>query len=351
MTTNARPRVVVCAPLMGADISPVRAFEPAVEVVDANAAFSAYHAAGRTGDATQIAKADAELRGILADADAVCMAIPVLKDVVDMAPEMRWLHHTNAGVSNLWVCDAWQAEHVTITSGRGYVRPTAMAEYIIAGAFLFSRGIHEAYADKALGKVQRGAGRLLRIEGATMGVVGLGGIGQEVARLSKALGMRVVATRRSAESRQENADGADVLLPASELKTLAAESDFIAVCTQLTPETEHLIDADVIAAMKPGAVIINVSRGETIDEIALIDALNNERLHGAVLDVYEGETDGKPPRPELMAARNLMLTPHISTGGDGGPSRNLFMEIFCENLRRFIAKEPLLNVVDRARGY
>jgi phosphoglycerate dehydrogenase-like enzyme len=329
----------------------VRAFEPAVEVIDGNAAFSAYHAAARSGDAAQIAKTDADLRAILADADAVCMAIPVLKDVVDMAPKMRWLHHTNAGVSNLWVCDVWQAEHVTVTSGRGYVRPTAMAEYVIAGAFLFSRGMHEAYADKALGKLQRGAGRYLRIEGATMGVVGLGGIGQEVARLAKALGMRVIATRRSAESREENVDGADLLLPASELKTLAAESDFIAVCTQLTRETEHLIDEEIIAAMKPGAVVINVSRGEVIDEIPLIDALNNNRLHGAVLDVYEGETDGKAPRPELMAARNLMLTPHISTSGEGGPNRNLFMELFCENLGRFIANEPLLNVVDRARGY
>jgi phosphoglycerate dehydrogenase-like enzyme len=226
-----------------------------------------------------------------------------------------------------------------------------MAEYVIAGAFLFSRGMHEAYANKALGKLQRGAGRLLRIEGATMGVVGLGGIGQEVARLSKALGMRVIATRRSAEQRQENVDGAEVLLPASELKTLAEESDFIAVCTQLTRETEHLIDAQFIAALKPSAVVINVSRGEVIDEIPLIDALNNNRLHGAVLDVYEGETDGKAPRPELMAARNLMLTPHISTSGEGGPNQNLFMELFCENLRRFIANEPLLNVVDRERGY
>jgi phosphoglycerate dehydrogenase-like enzyme len=279
------------------------------------------------------------------------MAIPVMTEIVGLAPNLRWLHHTNAGVSNLWVTDAWGSETVTITSGRGHVRPTAMAEYCIAGALHFARGMHDAYEDKANAKLDRSHFQLLRIEGATMGVVGLGGIGQEVARLAKALGMRVIATRRSATRREENVDNADVLLPASELKSLAAESDFIAVCTQLTPETHHLIDAEVIAAMKPSAVIVNISRGEAIDELPLIEALNAGKLRGAVLDVYEGEMEGKPPRPGLMEARGLVLTPHISTGGEGGPATNQFMQFYCENLGRFVKGQPLLNVVDRARGY
>ncbi|HWO73579.1 MAG TPA: NAD(P)-dependent oxidoreductase, partial [Dehalococcoidia bacterium] len=208
---------------------------------------------------------------------------------------------------------------------------------------------HDGYLDKAKGALDRSHYAQMRVEGATMGVIGLGGIGKEVARLARALGMRVVATRRSAASRQSDVDHADLLLPPSELGELAAQSDFIAVCTQLTRETHHLLDRGVFAAMKPSAVVVNVSRGEVIDEEALLEALARGTLRGAVLDVYEGELDGKPPRPELMQTPNVILTPHVSAGGSAQDDR--LMRLFCENLRRFLDGQPLLNLVDRERGY
>ena len=338
--------VVVCAPLIGRDLTPIRALEPRIRLIDGNDAFDAYNQSLRQGDKDAIAAKRRELDALLAQAEVLCLSIPVLREMVTQAPKLRWLHHTQAGVSNLWATDVWAAENIVLTSGRGHVRPTAMAEYAIAGALTFARGIHDAYLDKPNGRLDRSHYAPVRIEGSTMGIVGLGGIGSEVARLAKALGIRVIATKRTTDG---DAPNVDVLLPPSGVKQLAAESDFIVLCPQLTQDTLKLIDADVFAVMKPTAVLVNVSRGEVIDEDAMFEALRSGRLKGAVVDVYDGELDGKPPRPELFTLPNAVLTPHISTGGTVNDTR--LMDLFVENLRRYLDGQELLNVVDRARGY
>ena len=131
---------------------------------------------------------------------------------------------------------------------------------------------------------------------------------------------------------------------------VAADSDFLVICAQLTNETRRFINAAVFAAMKPGAVLINVARGEEVDEDALVEAVTAGRIRGAVLDVYAGELAGLPPRPELTRLPQILLTPHISASGEAnmaGPLRQLF----ADNLRRYLDGQPLLNVVDRSRGY
>lgn len=346
---NSRLNVVVCAPIMGSDLDPVRNVDASVNVIDANAAFADYNRARQRNDTAAIESADGELRGLLAQADVLCIAFPMLKQVMPMAPNLRWLHHTQAGVSNLWSCDVWEAKEVALTSGRGHVRPTAMAEYCIASAMMFARSLHDGYLDKAGGRLDRSHYHPLRVEGSTMGVVGLGGIGSEVARLAKALGMRVVATRRSVTEAKQDVDGVDLLLPASELHKLAAESDFIAVCTQLTRETLKLLDADFFEATTKQPIVANISRGEVVDEEALLAALDSGKVRGAALDVFEGEMDGKAPRSELLSHPNIILTPHVSAAG--ATNDTLIMDSFCENLGRFVRGEPLHNLVDRERGY
>jgi phosphoglycerate dehydrogenase-like enzyme len=341
--------VLVCAPMMGRDLTSVRALEPRIRLIDGNDTFDAFNQSLRGGDKDATAAKRRDLDALLAQAEVLCLSIPVLREIAGASPRLRWLHHTQAGVSNLWASDIWQAESVQLTSGRGHVRPTAMAEYVLAGALTFARGIHDAYLDKPSARLDRAHYQPQRIAGSTMGIVGYGGIGSEVGRLAKSLGMRVIGTRRTVTAEQRDADGADVLLPPSGLRQLAGESDFIAVCTQLTQETLRLIDAEIFATMKPGAVLVNVSRGEVIDEDAMFEALRSGRLKGAVVDVFDGEMEGKRPRPEYFSLPNAVLTPHISTGGalnDTG-----LMDLFVENLQRYLDGRELLNVVDRSRGY
>ncbi|HET9080988.1 MAG TPA: NAD(P)-dependent oxidoreductase [Trebonia sp.] len=332
------------APILGRDLSFVSDVDPRVRVLDANFAAPG-HRAGPDGPAPGADR----LAAVLAQAEVLLVGYPVPEGLAARSPRLAWAHHTQAGVSNLAGTDLWDSQ-VTLTSSRGAVAATAIAEYALAAAAHFARGLHEAARQKAAGQFTRDGYQMLTLRGATMGVIGLGGIGREVARLARAAGMRVIGTRRSVTAPLPGADGADLVLPAGQILQVAAESDFLVVCSQLTAETRGFIGAQVFAAMKPGAVLINVARGEEVDEDALIEAVTAGQLRGAVLDVYAGELDGRPPRPELTGLPQILLTPHISGSGDtnlAGPLRRLF----ADNLRRYLDGRPLLNVVDRARGY
>jgi phosphoglycerate dehydrogenase-like enzyme len=338
--------VAVIAPILGQDLSFVSEVGPRVRVLDAN--FAAPGRRAGSGSAPSAPGPD-PLSAILAKAEVLLVGFPVPEGLAALSPRLVWAHHTQAGVSNLAGTDLWNSA-VTLTSSRGAVAATAIAEYALAAAAHFARGLHEAARQKAAGQFTREGYQMLTLRGATMGIIGLGGIGQEVARLSRAAGMRVIGTRHSVTAPLRDADGADLVLPARRILEVAAECDFLVVCSQLTPETHGFINAPVFAAMKPSAVLINVARGEEVDEDALLNAVTTGRLRGAVLDVYDGELAGRPPRPELAELPQILLTPHISASGDtnmAGPLRGLF----AENLRRYLDGQPLLNVVDRARGY
>jgi phosphoglycerate dehydrogenase-like enzyme len=191
---------------------------------------------------------------------------------------------------------------------------------------------------------RNGFGGMSVLEGKTIAIIGGGGIGTEVARLAGALGMHVVVTRRSAEP-IPNA----MVLPSRQVHSAVAAADVVAVCAMLTPESERLIDASVFAAMKPGTIFVNIARGELIDEQALIASLYSGRLSGAYLDVWVGDVEGTAPSAELLAAPNLVLTPHAAGGADLRASFG--DDVFVENFGRFVRREPLLNVVDWDRGY
>jgi phosphoglycerate dehydrogenase-like enzyme len=326
-------RVVVIAPNLGPDLGWLRDVDPRLEVLDGNA----------------LAQEMAREEPLLERAEVILLGYPVPRGIAGRAPHLRWVQHTQAGVSNLYGTDLWDSP-VMLTSSRGAVLVTGIAEYVIAGVYYFARGLHEAARQQAAGEFARSDYALRTLTGATIGIVGLGGIGAEVARLAHAVGMQVVATRRSVESPQRDAQGADLLLPADMVVELAAASDFVAVCAPLTTETEKMIGAGVLAAMKPHAVLINIARGEVIDEDALVAALRTGRIAGAVLDVYDGELAGRPPRRELVEFPQVVLTPHISGMGDPSGLEPV-KRLFAENLRRYLEGQPLLNLVDRSRGY
>jgi phosphoglycerate dehydrogenase-like enzyme len=342
-----RVKVLVIAPQLGSDLDYIAAVDPRVEVLDGNRAFAA-EMRGRAGPAEE-APSREEQDALLSEAEVLLVGYPVPAGLAARAPSLRWAHHSQAGVSNLVGSDLWDAP-ILLTSSRGAVAVAAIAEYAIAGVLSFARGIVLAARHRRDQPLRREECELWAVGGSTLGIVGLGGIGSEVARLGRALGMRVVATRRSAPAPCPNTDGVDLLLPASQLHELARQSDFLVVCAQLTDETRQFINEGVFAVLKPGAVLINIARGEEIDEEALLHALEGGQLRGALLDVYDGELAGRPPRQALVEHPSVVLTPHISGGGDlrrHEPVRALF----AENLRRYLAGEPLRNLVDRARGY
>ena len=241
--------VLVMAPNIGRDLSFISEVAPHVRVLDGNAAFAAELEAEETrataGEPSSgILPSLEERDALLVQADVLLISHPVLKNIASRAPRLKWVHHTQAGVSNYWRSDLWEAR-ITLTSSRGFVAPDSIAQYVITGALFFARGLYDAYLDKRTGGLDRSHYQTTRLDRTTMGIVGLGGIGKEVARLAHSLSMRVVATRRSVASPQQNVDGADLLLPANQLEEVAAQSDFLAICAALTDETDGLINRDV----------------------------------------------------------------------------------------------------------
>ena len=184
----------------------------------------------------------------------------------------------------------------------------------------------------------------VEVEGKTLLVVGLGGIGTEVAKRAHALGMHVIATRNS---RREGPDYVEYVGLADEYRALAARADVIVNATPLTPETRGMFDAQFFDAMKDDAYFINIGRGESVVTAALIAALEQHKIGGAGLDVTDPEP--LPPGHPLWGMRNVIITPHIATSSDIRDERTLVL--VAENVRRYIRGDALLSVVDLAAGY
>jgi D-2-hydroxyacid dehydrogenase (NADP+) len=338
-------------------VEQIAAVDPRVEVIDARGQFEVEYASTWPAETVQRYVPQALISGStttraerdvwLATAEVICIRFPFPLDLSARAPRLRWLHQTAAGASNLRLGDLW-GRPITVTTSRGYNNVLPIAEYILATMLLFAKSLPQGFRDQARGKFDRRQYHPLLLQGKTLGVIGLGGIGREAARLTKALGMRVIATRRSVTQAQSQTDGVDELLPPSGLPVLLAESDFVAVCAQWTPETDRLIGEAALRQMRPSAFLINVARGEVIEQMALLRALREGWIAGAALDVYEGEFSGPPPA-ELWALPNVLITPHTSAGTDAQHAKGI--EVFCENLRRYLCSEPLLNVIDWQRGY
>ena len=296
-------------------------------------------------------RADANGRGTRAERDAllarariVVVGFPFPLDIRSRAPRLEWVHQRPAGASNMLRGDLWDAG-VVVTSSRGHAHNLPIAEYVLAGMLHFAKGLRVAETERTQRRFRAAHYAPVQLAGKTVCVVGAGGIGREVGRLCAAIGMRVVGTRRGPAPPDEVFAE---IRGAGGLPGLLSESDFVAVCCQWTPQTEKLIGRDAFAAMKDGAVLVNIARGEIVDEEALVAALAAGKLRGAALDVHVGEFDHGPD-PRLWGDPRVLLTPHISAASDVSSHRGA--GLFVENLRRYLAGEPLENVIDWKRGY
>ena len=283
----------------------------------------------------------------LANAEVILGGFPFPLDLRARAPRLRWFHQLPAGASNLLRGDLWDSG-VVVTTSRGHGNTLPMAEYVLASLLHFARGFHHASRDRLRHRFDHRTYRPLLLQGKTLCVVGAGGIGQEVGRLCASAGMRVVGTRRRVTPDCALPEGFSRLQSPERLCVLLAESDAVAVCCQWTTETTKLIGQEAFAAMKPGTILVNVARGEIIDEEALIAALAKGTLRGVALDVYVGEFEHEPDR-RLWDDERVLITPHTSGGTDVPQHRGI--AVFCDNLRAYLDGRPLTNVVDWAEGY
>jgi phosphoglycerate dehydrogenase-like enzyme len=258
------------------------------------------------------------------------------------APHLRWIQLTSAGVDRAAHSGLLDSDFM-LTNASG-LHATPIGEYVLLQLLMFAKGAPRFIRAQDRGEWVRYMPQ--ELHGKTVGIVGIGHIGREAARLAKAFGCRIIATRRSAVPNAQD-DIADELLPPSELPRLLSESDFVVLAVPLTPETRHLIGEDELRAMKSTAVLVNIARGAVVDEAALVRALKEGWIAGAGLDVFEQEP--LPPESELWSLENAVISPHISGGTEIYNQRAT--GIFCENLRRYLAGEPLMNLADPARGY
>ena len=288
-----------------------------------------------------------EAEAVIRGAHAVMMGVPFPRDGLERMADVRWVHWGFAGLSNVRGSSFWGAPVLT-TSSRGYTGAQPIAESALAGLLALARGIHTGVQHTVARSFEPSSYNPIVVQGKTLGIIGLGGIGRALARMAKGMGMRVVATRRSAAEREEGVQGVDVLYPAAQMHEMLAGCQMVAVCAMWTHETEGLVDAAAFGAMPEGAFIANVARGEIIDEPAMIAALESGKLGGAYLDVYTREFTVPPPEA-LLSHPHVIMSPHISQKSD---VNHLFgLDLFCANLRRLLDGEELENVVDWERGY
>jgi len=281
-----------------------------------------------------------------ADADVLIGFNPQICDpaILDHARELRWILSLAAGVEQCMAVPSVHARHLLITNMRG-VDSAAIAEHAIALALALAHGLDVFAADTAQHRwAPPTRPRMEVLYGKTLLVVGLGGIGTEVARRAHGLGMRVIATR---ERGHEGPDFVSYVGEAGELEKLAAEADVIVNTAPLTHETRGMFNARFFAVVKPTAIFINVARGASVVTSALTQALDEHRLGGAGLDVVEPEP--LPPDNPLWRAPRVIVSPHISGRSDlPGVERWI---VARENLRRYAAGDRMLSVVNLERGY
>lgn len=278
----------------------------------------------------------------------------------EAAPGLRWVQIHYAGLDHIASHPLLQEVRITFTTLSGAVAPQ-VAEHALMMMLALGHKMPELHALQAKAEWPRDRWERLKpleLRNSTVGLVGYGSIGREIARLLQPLNVRILAAKRDAmhpaDTDYEIEGMGDLqgdlftrLYPAEAIKSMFKECDFVVICTPLTPATQGLIGEAELAAMKPGAYLVDVSRGGVLNHAALIAALQEKRLGGAALDVFPEEP--LPANSPLWKLPNVIITPHIS--GISPHYLNRAVALFSENLKRYLHNLPLYNQFNRERGY
>jgi phosphoglycerate dehydrogenase-like enzyme len=262
--------------------------------------------------------------------------------VLSRAPDLEWFHSRSTGLEGVLVPEL-AAGTTTVTNGRGAFSPS-LAEFTLAALLFFTKDLRRLVRSQEAGQWDEFDPDMLH--GRTLGIVGYGDIGRTTAALVRPLGVRVLALRRRPERSREDPLLDDVL-PIERLNELMSRVDDVLVAAPLTAETRGLVDAEALAALRETSILVNVGRGPVVDEAALVAALEQGRIRGAALDVFE--TEPLPAGHPFWRLPNVLLSPHSADHVPGWIEDGT--RVFLRNLDRFRLGEPLLNVVDIARGY
>jgi phosphoglycerate dehydrogenase-like enzyme len=263
----------------------------------------------------------------------------------EVAPRLRWVQGSMAGAGEVAKAAGLLETDVTVTTASG-VFSEPLAEFVLMALLQHVKNLDRLRRDKEARRWDESP--VDTLAGKTLCLVGTGSIGRAVAEKARVFGMRVVGVKRSVRPDDEAYAFAGALYPTDGLHEALAGADYVVVTLPGTPQTRRLVDREAIAAMRPGAYFVNVGRGSVVDEGALVDALGDGRLSGAALDVFE--TEPLPEGSPLWELPNVIVSPHATDNVVGGLNA-LQADLFCENLRRYLAGEPLKNVLDKGLLY
>jgi phosphoglycerate dehydrogenase-like enzyme len=298
------------------------------------------------GPLTRTPAEEALWRRYLAEADVLFDFDQThLEDLPELAPRVKWIQATSAGIGQLvsrMEYDRRMPRTVFTTASGVHAQP--LAEFCVLAMLTFAKGLLGVLRAQERRHWERYAGTDLA--GRTIGIVGVGRIGREVARIARAFHMRVLGVKRDA-SGDARALHVDELHGLDGLFQVLARSEFLVLVAPHTGETERLIGGPELARLPRGAIVINIGRGALVDEPALVESLRSGHLGGAALDVFAEEP--LPAHSPLWEMPNVLVSPHSGSTSDRENGR--ITDLFCRNLRRFLANEPLLNVLDTRRQY
>jgi len=327
--------VVVTSPVGEEGLDRIGSVRSNVRVLDASAMLTL---SGGVPVEPQDASVKARLDAMLAEAEIIYGFIP--GNIMARAPNLKWINAPSAGVDRFLAPDV-VASPVILTNSRG-IHPVQVGEMALEMILMLAKKAPFFFRMKERREWHRVVPDILR--GRTLAVLGLGAIGMEVARLGKAFGMRVIALDVRGMDPHEDVDA---LFPPSALKEVLSQGDYVVVSLPLTGQTRDLIGGKELLSMKRTACLVNIARGGIVDEDALVRALKEEQIAGAALDVFA--TEPLPPQSGLWDLPNVIISPHVA--GIRQDYAALAVDLFCENLRRYLDGREMLNVVDKEKGY
>lgn len=289
---------------------------------------------------------DEEFLAMLAEAE-VLYDFPrgLSRDLSQVAPKLRWVQASMAGAGEVAKKAGLVETDIVVTTASG-VYSSPLAEFVVMAMLQHAKGLERLRRDKAE-RTWRPA-HSDTLEGKTLCIVGIGNIGRAIAGRARPFGMRILGVKRTVHDEDSARNHADALYATDRMHEALAEADYVAVTLPGTPETHHLVDEEAIRSMQKGAYFVNVGRGAAVDERGLVGALREGHLSGAALDVFEVEP--LPQESPLWELDNVIISPH-STDNLPGVTNKLQTDLFCENLRRYLDGEPLVNVLDKELLY